>query len=55
VSHTIHFACVILLAAVSGGSNIHGVAGWTASIVIAALFYAGCFAILRTKRRLTAR
>ena len=50
-SHTVHFACVWLLAVASGGDNIRRAGGWTLVFVAALLFYAGAGIVLRVKLR----
>src|SRR2546425_395047 len=49
--HTIHFLTVLWLAQVSGGQNVRDAGGWTASLIVAALFYSGSYAILGLWRR----
>jgi hypothetical protein len=55
VSHTIHFAGVVLMALASSGENIRARGGWLVNVAVAVLFYAACFGILSAKRRPTAR
>ena len=49
-THTIHFATVLWLAQVTGGQNVRDAGGWVASLIVAALFYAGSCAVLRLWR-----
>jgi hypothetical protein len=54
VSHTIHFACVALLARATNGESMRdNLGGWTAAMIVAALFYLGGWAVLRAKQRPT--
>jgi hypothetical protein len=53
VSHTIHFASVALLALATDGSSIRNTGGWTPAMVVATLFYVGCWGVLRAKQRPT--
>jgi len=54
VSHTIHFACVALLALATDGASMRGnLGGWTAAMIVAALFYLGGWGVLRAKLRRT--
>ena len=54
VSHTIHFICVTLLGAATGGENIRNAGGWPLVVAAAAVFYAGAAVLLRIKARPTA-
>ena len=51
VSHTIHFICVGLLAVATNGANIESRFGYGPVMFLGILFYIGCAAILRAKRR----
>jgi hypothetical protein len=51
VSHTLHFACVWLLAVATGGDNIRRAGGWVLVVMAALVFYAGAGAVLRVKLR----
>ena len=51
VSHTIHFICVALLSAATGGENIRNAGGWPLVVAAAAVFYAGAAVVLRIKAR----
>jgi len=51
VSQTIHFICVALLTIATAGANIDGPGGYPAVVAVGLLFYAGCAAVLRVKRR----
>ena len=51
VSHTIHFACVALLALATGGASIRDSGGWPAAMVVATLFYLSGWGVFRGKRR----
>jgi hypothetical protein len=54
VSHTIHFACVALLALATDGASMRDtLGGWTAAMIVAALFYLGGWGVLRAKQRRT--
>jgi hypothetical protein len=53
VSHTIHFACVALLALATGGESMRDSGGWTAAMIVAALFYLGGWGVFRAKQRPT--
>ena len=46
-AHTIHFAAVVWLAAVTASANIEDRGGWVLMLMVAALFYASAAAILR--------
>jgi hypothetical protein len=48
--HTVHFAAVSSLAAVTASANIDDRGGWPVAIVVATLFYASAFAILGSWR-----
>ena len=50
-SHTVHFVCVWLLAAATGGENIRRAGGWVLVVITALVFYAGASAVLRVKLR----
>jgi hypothetical protein len=54
VIHSVHFATVVWLAAISGGGNIRDRGGWTVVLVVAAVFYAAAFTMLRAWRRAAA-
>jgi hypothetical protein len=51
VSHTVHFACVALLARATGGATIASRGGWLLNVVIAGFFYVACAWIVRAKMR----
>jgi hypothetical protein len=51
VSHTIHFACVALLAFATAGENVRTRGGWGPALAVAAVFYLGGWSVLRGKRR----
>ena len=54
VSHTIHFAFVALLARATNGESMRdNLGGWTAAMIVAALFYLGGWGVLRAKQRPT--
>jgi hypothetical protein len=50
-SHTVHFACVWLLAFATGGDNIRRAGGWILVVMAALVFYAGAGVVLRVKLR----
>src|SRR5262245_57931849 len=50
-SHTVHFACVWLLAVATGGDNIRNAGGWILVVMAALVFYAGAAIVLRVKLR----
>jgi hypothetical protein len=50
-SHTVHFACVWLLAVATGGDNIRRAGGWILVVMAALVFYAGAGIVLRVKLR----
>ena len=50
-SHTVHFACVWLLAVATGGDNIRRAGGWILVVMAALVFYAGAGVVLVVKRR----
>ena len=51
VSHTVHFACVWLLAVATGGDNIRSAGGWILVVMAALAFYAGAAIVLSVKLR----
>jgi hypothetical protein len=51
ISHTIHFACVGLLALATNGANLDSRLGYTAVSAVGILFYIGCAMTLRVKVR----
>ena len=54
VSHTIHFAFVALLARATNGESMRdNLGGWSAAMIVAALFYLGGWGVLRAKQRPT--
>ena len=53
VSHTIHFACVALLALNTSGESMRNNGGWTAALFVATLFYLGGWGVFRAKQRPT--
>jgi len=53
VSHTIHFACVVLLIAATRGGTIGARASDAPVVAVGILFYAACAAVLRAKLRAT--
>ena len=50
-SHTVHFACVWLLAVATAGDNIRRAGGWMLVDMAALAFYAGAGIVLRVKLR----
>jgi len=50
-SHTVHFACVWLLAVATAGDNIRRAGGWALVVIVALVFYAGAGVVLRVKQR----
>jgi hypothetical protein len=50
-SHTVHFACVWLLAVATAGDNIRRAGGWMLVDIAALAFYAGAGIVLRVKLR----
>lgn len=53
-AHTVHFACLVLLARSTNGASIRGTGGWVPAMLVAALFYLGCGGAMRLKARQTA-
>jgi len=51
ISHTIHFASVALLALATDGASMRNTGGWTAAMVVAALFYFSGWGVFKGKRR----
>src|SRR5437867_5080974 len=50
-SHTVHFVCVLLLAAAPGGENIRNSGGWVLVVMAALMFYGGAGMVVRVKLR----
>ena len=50
-THTIHFICVLLLAAATEGDNIRNAGGWLLVAGSAVAFYVGAAVVLRLKLR----
>jgi hypothetical protein len=47
LAHTIHFLAVVWLAVATQGENIQVRGGWVAALIVAGLFYASAFAVMR--------